>query len=126
MKEKLKDISFSGGGITVNTTKVKLEEASASVATVRGKRRFLYEFVVVMSWEAEVEGTGGTGKGELRFNDVAPDCDGEFEAEIKVDQTDGEGTKPIRERVKGDRNSYREKVEQKMNEWSEEFIKMYS
>jgi tetratricopeptide (TPR) repeat protein len=126
MRQKLDKIEYSGGGIKVNTTKVKLEEASASVATVRGKRRFLYEFVVVMSWEAEVEGTGGTGKGSLVFNDVAPDCDGEFEAEIKIEETDGEGTKNIRERVKGDRNSYREKVEEKMNEWAEEFVKMYS
>mmetsp|Transcript_8659 Transcript_8659/g.17576 ORF Transcript_8659/g.17576 Transcript_8659/m.17576 type:complete len:328 (-) Transcript_8659:32-1015(-) len=126
MKAKLEGTEYNGGGVTVKTTKIELEEASASVATVRGKRRFLYEFVIVMHWEAEVEGTDGTAKGELRFNDVAPDCDGEFEADIKVTSMDGEGTKIIRERVKGDRKSYREKIEDRINEWAEAFIKTYS
>ena len=120
MMEKLQGCEYSGRGVEVRTTKVVLEEASASRATVRGKRRFLFEFVVVAHWEATTKGGGGA-EGTLTFNDVAPDCDGVFEADAKVSRQEG-ACREVRERVKGDRESLRSVMEGRMNEWAEEFI----
>uniref|UniRef100_A0A0G4HAI9 peptidylprolyl isomerase n=1 Tax=Chromera velia CCMP2878 TaxID=1169474 RepID=A0A0G4HAI9_9ALVE len=90
----------TGGTLKARITKVKEVTGDASVAVVRGTKRFLFDFHLTLDWEAVIsaEGEGGEEKkfkGEVQMPDVASasaDPSGfQMEARIKYKGTKPEG-----------------------------------
>ena len=63
----------AGGGGTVKVTKVEVKDCTCSVATVRGRKRCLYDFDVVLSWSC------GDGAGTVRLPEISNDSQGDRE-----------------------------------------------
>lgn len=67
-------------GSICKITKVKKCDGHASVATARGKRRYIYEFAVVLEWEMTLPQEMDVAKGTMTFPDIDGTCDqGEYE-----------------------------------------------
>ena len=66
--------------------------------------------------------------GTLKFPDVAPDCDGEFESEFRIDsKITPPQARPLLERfIKNDHGSFKEEVQKAINGWIKEFQGKYS
>ena len=112
-------------GAVVKVVEVKNFEGDASVATVRGKRRFIYDFNFTVKWEVELE--GHTVKGQLKFPDVALDCDGEYESTYEIDRECPPAARPLLDRfVKNDRESLKEEIVKAIGSFVEEFKEKYS
>jgi activator of HSP90 ATPase len=101
-------------------------EGSASVATVRGKRRFIYEYIFSVKWSVELD--CGKCTGTLHFPDVAPDCEGVFESEYSIDSkvVPPEVRPLLQKYVKMDSGSFKEEVVKGINGFIQEFIDKYS
>jgi len=102
---------------------LKLNESSASVVKVRGKRRNLFDFNCTVPFEAEIDGE--SVKGKANFADIAPDCDGEYECQIEWDETPGNAV-----RMKANKHirdgKFKEEVESRVGAWVESFKAKYS
>ena len=70
-------------------TNVKKCDGHASVATARGKRRYIYEFSLVVEWEMTFPKDDTVANGTMTFPDVDGTCDrGEYEMiDYTVDPT---------------------------------------
>jgi activator of HSP90 ATPase len=72
---------FAGGSLRVAS--VQACDGDASVAFVRGSKRYIYNFAEVeLVWEAAID--GDTINGSLMLPDVASDCNGKFEFEPSI------------------------------------------
>jgi tetratricopeptide (TPR) repeat protein len=97
-------LSSAAPNATVTTTSVKILSGHASVATVRGKKRYLYDFALKLDWKFQ-HGDSITANGSIEFPDVAvgtggggeDDGDGNaFEAtHFTVAHADDETLRPI-------------------------------
>ena len=58
----------------------------AEIISRRGKVKFPFDFAFEVHWRVDLAGSGPC-KGVLKFPDVTPDCDGEFEATFEVDRS---------------------------------------
>ena len=129
LKERLNAVEFtlpSGCvGAKVSVDKITDYEGSASVATVRGKRRFIFEFIFTLTWCVEIDGDKCTGT--MNFPDVAPDCDGEYESLYRCDaKLTPPAARPLLDKfVKNDHGSFKEQVQLAINEWVKEFNAKY-
>jgi hypothetical protein len=45
-------------------------------------RRYLFDFVFSVEWEVELD--CGPAKGTLKYLDVTPDCDGDYDTQVEV------------------------------------------
>lgn len=67
-------------GSVCRVSNVKKCDGHASVATARGKRRYIYEFAVVVEWEMTLPQEDEVAKGTMTFPDIDGTCDrGEYE-----------------------------------------------
>lgn len=102
--------------------RIALPLASLSVAKVRGKTRFLFEFNVSFKFAATIDGEAVAGT--ANFEDVAPDCDGDYECQIEWDGGVGNAI-----RMKGNKHirdgAFKEEVENRMAAWVESFKSKY-
>ena len=78
---------------TMQTSVSKLD-GHASYATVRGKKRYIYEFLVTVKWELSSQASG-----EMTFPDVDGTCEGEYEmVHYEVDNKTPADLKPLLDR----------------------------
>eukprot|EP00550_Attheya_septentrionalis_P003252 CAMPEP_0198288364 /NCGR_PEP_ID=MMETSP1449-20131203/6880_1 /TAXON_ID=420275 /ORGANISM="Attheya septentrionalis, Strain CCMP2084" /LENGTH=440 /DNA_ID=CAMNT_0043986481 /DNA_START=59 /DNA_END=1381 /DNA_ORIENTATION=+ len=132
LTQALKEVTFefpkgspAPPGSVVRVTRVKhVSEGHASVATVRSKKRYMYEFHVSIEWELKL------GSETCRGSMVFPDIDGTVELGDGYDMTDfitTEGppdAKPLLERfVKND--GFRTNVHAAIDEWVRLFQSTY-
>lgn len=83
-------------GSVASVTSIKKIHGHASVATARGKRRFIYEFAITLEWEMTLPNEDNTAtnnnkaKGTMTFPDIDGTCEkGDYEmGEYKVDTTE--------------------------------------
>lgn len=80
---------------TVNETvgAVKVEKVSemvgdASITSMRGKKKHPFDFAFVLEWSLDSPANcfSGPCKGKLRYPDVTPDCDGDYDTLYEVDR----------------------------------------
>lgn len=115
----------SGINATITVKKVKgLNSGHASIATVRGKRRNIFEFTnVEADWNVCLEEGGENCTGKLIFNDIDGTCDGEYDINYCVDNsTPGEAKHILDRFVKGDPDGLKGALIESVNGW----IKLFS
>jgi tetratricopeptide (TPR) repeat protein len=100
-------------------------EGHASVATVRGKRRYIFEFSLTVGWKvvssSDMEEELGMGK--MSFPDIDGTCDGEYEMTDFV-VTSCESRDIVDKFVR--KTGLKDDVCHKINEWVDTFKAMYS
>ncbi|GLD98104.1 hypothetical protein PINS_up006801 [Pythium insidiosum] len=81
----LSGISTPLGSIpgTIKVTEVSELKGDASIAVVRGKKRYIFDFTFALSCTATLE-DGSTVDGELRFLDASADAGGDYDVEVVV------------------------------------------
>eukprot|EP00586_Coscinodiscus_wailesii_P014731 CAMPEP_0172495484 /NCGR_PEP_ID=MMETSP1066-20121228/71407_1 /TAXON_ID=671091 /ORGANISM="Coscinodiscus wailesii, Strain CCMP2513" /LENGTH=411 /DNA_ID=CAMNT_0013267193 /DNA_START=106 /DNA_END=1341 /DNA_ORIENTATION=- len=107
-----------------SVTSVDKLEGHASVATVRGKRRYIFEFSLSVSWKvvsSDLEEELGMGK--MSFPDVDGTCDGEYEMTDFV-VTCCESRDIVDKLVR--KGGLKDDVCHKINQWVDTFRAMYS
>jgi len=106
-------------GAVVKITNVKSLNGHASIASVRGKRRYMYEFSTTLEWEMDIPSDGNTCTGSIEFPDIDGTCDGEYEMTnytVKSVGTAGGAAKHLLDRfVKN--GGLRDVLTEKLNEW---------
>ena len=70
----------------VTTTKLKDLEGDCSITMARGKKKHLFDWAFSLDWAVDLKGVGKC-KGSIKYPDVTPDCDQDYEAQIEVDQS---------------------------------------
>lgn len=113
----------------VRVTKIKNVASGsghASVATVRGKRRHLFEFTnVEVHWYIELEET--TCSGIIKIVDIDGTCDGEYDAEYSVkNDTPSDARHLLKRFVKGDPDGFVGVVKKTVDDWIKLFRDTYS
>ena len=128
MKKELVDAVFilpddTAGG-TITTTKVSIKSGHASVATVRGKKRYIYDFNLKLEWKL-VTKSGDEANGSIRFPDIATGDDESFEAtEFTVSSTDEESLRPLLQQHCY-KSGWREVVHEGIHDWVQLFKETY-
>lgn len=108
-------------GAVIEVKKVTGLEGDAAVTFVRGKKKYLYDFLFTLEWEAGLAG-GAKAKGTLRYPDVTPDNDDEYDTLLEVDQlTPPEARSLIDEFVKSSRTGLQGVVREKLRLFMADF-----
>jgi len=108
-----------GGAFEVK--KVTGLEGDASVTFVRGKKKYLFDFVFTLEWEAGLAG-GGKAKGTLKYPDVTPDNDDEYDTLLEVDQLTPPEARPlINAYVKSSSAGLQQVVREKLQHFMEDY-----
>jgi activator of HSP90 ATPase len=74
-------LNKDGSGV-VRVTEVKDVTGEASIAVVRGKKRYIFDFTFALDVASEVNGAAIDG--ELKFLDVSSDADGDYDVDVSV------------------------------------------
>jgi len=110
----------SGKDTVISVKQVKgLDKGHASIATVRGKRRNIFEFTnVEVCWEVCLEVDAPIFSGLLILTDIDGTCEGEYDITYTVDvKTPGEARHLLDRFVKGDPDGLRGELIQCVNNW---------
>lgn len=115
--------------LCASVSKVKNFSGHASVATVRGKRRYIYEFAITLEWKLPLQDSTTTGKmcsGTLTFPDVDGSCDGVYDTS---DYTVNSDTPPearhlLDRYIKSE--GLRDEITKTLNNWIKLFEDTYS
>jgi hypothetical protein len=104
------------GSIQASVTSSDVK-GSASVAMVRGKKRYIYELDIKINWKAESEGDAITGK--LHFPDIDGTCKAPYECEFAIDEL---GCASLRAAVQEHvyRHGLRDAIHKAIDAWVEE------
>lgn len=82
--------------------------------------RYLFDFVFTLEWEAELD--CGKAKGSLKYPDVTPDNDDEYDTLLEVDPlTPPEARHLINSYVKADSAGLQVVVKEKLRQFMAEF-----
>ena len=122
------DLSRSSNDATIIVTEVKgLDKGHASVATVRGKRRNIFEFTnVELKWMVALNDADRCS-GSFKFHDIDGTCDGEYDMEFSIDASTPVSAKHLLERcVKGDPDGLRGELIKAVNGWITLFQETHS
>eukprot|EP00624_Nannochloropsis_granulata_P003756 evm.model.NODE_28910_length_23857_cov_28.065893.10 len=96
-------------------------EGDASVTFVRGKKKYLFDFVFTLEWEVGLLG-GGKAKGTLKYPDVTPDNDDEYDTLLEVDQLTPPEARPlINAYVKSSSAGLQQVVREKLRQFMAEY-----
>lgn len=83
--------------------------------------RYLFDFVFTLEWEAELD--CGKAKGSLKYPDVTPDNDDEYDTLLEVDPLTPPEARPlINAYVKADGDGVQKVVKEKLREFMREFM----
>lgn len=114
-------------GAVVTVEKVSTLEGNASVAVVRGKMRFIYEYSCKLDWQLVEEGDGLNCKGSLAI----PDIDGTIAIgegyeihDFSIDSVSNNSVKPVVDRFVH-RGGFQEALNEKIDDWVRLFRKEY-
>ena len=113
----------------IKVTKVKgLDKGHASVASVRGKRRHMFEFTnVEVNWEVSLDTDCSLCSGVLTFHDVDGTCEGEYDIDYKVDSnTPGDARHLLDRFVKGNPDGLVGELVKCIDTWIDHFSHAYS
>jgi tetratricopeptide (TPR) repeat protein len=133
LTEILKSTTFTIPNMNIGTggadgkqiiiTKVPTCEGHASVATVRGKKRYIYEFSIVVDWSLTLE--SGECKGSLTFPDVDGTCEGVYDVTgyTVKGETPSEARHILELFVKN--GGMRDALTASLNKWVEHFQSTY-
>lgn len=114
-------------GSVARVTKVKSCNGHASVATARGKRRYIYEFDVELEWTMTLLEEDEEANGKMCFPDIDGTCDeGEYEMiNYSVDSSSPSSAKHILDRfVKN--GGLRDEVIASIDTWVAHFKETYA
>ncbi|CEG40504.1 hsp90-like protein [Plasmopara halstedii] len=87
-KSKIKEVvsgvsvPFGNGQDVITSLEVSNLEGDASIAVVRGAKRYIFDFTFTLACTLKQDNTSTAG--ELRFLDLSSDCDGDYEVEVVV------------------------------------------
>lgn len=82
--------------------------------------RYLFDFVFTLEWEAELD--CGKAKGSLKYPDVTPDNDDEYDTLLEVDPLTPPAARPLIQRyVKADGEGLQAVVKEKLRAFMREF-----
>lgn len=79
------EVSLPEGMGTVKVHALKDLTGDAEVTTMRNKKKYLFDFEFTLEWRGELKDIGSC-KGTLKYPDVTPDCDGEYDVLYEVDK----------------------------------------
>ena len=83
-------------------------------------RRYLFDFVFTLEWEAELD--CGKAKGSLKYPDVTPDNDDEYDTLLEVDPLTPPEARPlINAYVKADGDGLQGVVKERLRQFMAEF-----
>ncbi len=124
LHELLVDVSFPipnvGGGAAFAVKKVKDLDGDAAVTFVRGKKKYLFDFVFTLEWEAILD--CGLAKGTLQYPDVTPDNDDEYDTLLEVDQLTPPEARPlITSFVKSSGEGMQQVVRERLRQFMQDF-----
>ena len=107
--------SVGADGKQIKVTKVPTCEGHASVAVVRGKRRYIYEFSIVLDWSVTLD--CGECSGSITFPDVDGTCDGVYDtSNYKVKSGTPSEARPLLDMfVKN--GGLRDAITKSLNDW---------
>ena len=72
---------------TVTVAKVTELNGDAEITMMRRKKKWLFDWSFKLEWRIEPLKDAGPCKGTLKYPDVTPDCDGDYEAVFEVDRS---------------------------------------
>ena len=72
---------------TVTVAKVKDLTGDADITMMRQKKKWLFDWAFTLEWRIKELKDAGPCKGSLKYPDVTPDCDGDYEAQFEVDRS---------------------------------------
>lgn len=114
-------------GAVVTVKKVSKLEGHASVAVVRGKTRFIYEYSCKLDWQLKQENDGLDCNGSLAI----PDIDGTIAIgegyeihDFSIESVSNDSAKPVVDRFVH-RGDFHEKLNEKIDDWVRLFRKEY-
>jgi activator of HSP90 ATPase len=114
-------------GAVVTVEKVSKLEGHASVAVVRGKMRFIYEYSCKLDWQLVEDGDGLNCKGNLAI----PDIDGTVAIgegydihDFSIESVSNNSVKPVVDRFVH-RGGFQEALNEKIDDWVRLFKKEY-
>ena len=120
-------ISSPAPGATVTVEKVSKLEGHASVAVVRGKMRFIYEYSCALDWKLEKKDDELSCKGSLTI----PDIDGTIAIgegyeihDFSIESISNNSLKPVVDRFV-QRGGFQEALNEKIDDWVRLFKKEY-
>ena len=124
LQELLADVSFPipnvSGDAAFAVKKVKDLEGDAAVTFVRGKKKYLFDFVFTLEWEAALD--CGLAKGTLQYPDVTPDNDDEYDTLMEVDQLTPPEARPlINAYVKSSGEGMQQVVRERLRQFMKDF-----
>jgi len=120
--------SSPAGAATARISKVSKVDGHASVAAVRGKKRYIYEFILKLEWALDVPDLGeDAAKGKICF----PDFDGTCElgepydiANYEVTALEEQSLRPVLDRfVKN--SGLRDVLHETLDNWVRQFREKY-
>jgi len=79
------EVSLPEGMGAIKVHALKDLTGDAEVTTMRNKKKYLFDFEFTLEWRGEIKDIGPC-KGTLKYPDVTPDCDGEYDVLFEVDK----------------------------------------
>lgn len=116
--------------LCASVTKVKNLSGHASVATVRGKRRYIYEFAITLEWKLPLQDststTGNICSGTLTFPDIDGSCAGVYDISDYTVHSDTppEARHLLDRYIKSE--GLRDEITKTLNNWIKLFQNTYS
>ena len=113
----------------LSVTKVDVAAGHASVAAVRGKKRYLYEFDLTVHWTLVTTraASGAVAAGTMRFPDIDGTCalgEGYDVSNFTVTQADDPNLRPVLETF-CHRQGLREAIHVTVDDWVRNFKETY-
>eukprot|EP00549_Striatella_unipunctata_P011563 CAMPEP_0118703318 /NCGR_PEP_ID=MMETSP0800-20121206/18473_1 /TAXON_ID=210618 ORGANISM="Striatella unipunctata, Strain CCMP2910" /NCGR_SAMPLE_ID=MMETSP0800 /ASSEMBLY_ACC=CAM_ASM_000638 /LENGTH=419 /DNA_ID=CAMNT_0006604803 /DNA_START=108 /DNA_END=1367 /DNA_ORIENTATION=+ len=112
-------------GARASIAKVKKVDGNAFYATVRGKKRHMYEFAIVVEWQLELS-SGNVCKGSMTFPDVDGTCelgDGYDMTKYSVDEAPSDARHLLDRFVKN--GGLRDAIHESLDDWVRLFRATY-
>ena len=75
IRETLRSIKINENGITIAVSSVENLSGEAAVTSVRGKKRYIYDFSLDAVWTAVCANDGMKYTGTLEISEITGDCD---------------------------------------------------
>ncbi|KAJ0397724.1 hypothetical protein P43SY_007192 [Pythium insidiosum] len=106
---------------TIKVTGVSELKGDASIAVVRGKKRYIFDFTFALSCTATLA-DGSSVDGELRFLDASSDADGDYDVEVVVpSRYESEAGRAVHAAMSAPSSPFRTHVAQQLSSFVTQF-----
>lgn len=114
-------------GALARIEKVKKLDGHASFATVRGKKKYIYEYKIDLEWVLDLPGETDAVKGKISFPDVDGTCElgeGYDISNFEITSIDDHALRPVLDRfIKS--SGLRESLHESIDDWVRQFREKY-